>query len=346
MRRLLSVLVAAASIASTVAQTHSDQPLTRVAFSSCNREYKPQPLWQPIIATRPDVWVWLGDIVYGDSDKLDELAQRYDTLKRHPDYTALREQTKVLGIWDDHDYGTSNGGSDNAQRSDVQKLLLDFLDEPPQSPRRAQAGIHAAYTYGPAGRQTKVILLDVRFHREPRSALRGFLGLTTTGEADILGAEQWQWLEEQLTASTADVHLIASGTQVIPSEHRKEKWADYPEARQRLLDLLAKTRPRNVIFLTGDRHLAEISKLSDERFPQPLYDITASGMTHHAQDRWYRKFSTEPNRFRLGSNFLGLNFGLIEFDWDASPQTAALQIRDANNAVVREEKITLAPPVR
>ena len=139
------------------------------------------------------------------------------------------------------------------------------------------------------------------------------------------------------------MHLIASGTQVIACEHGREKWSDYPKARERLFDLLAKTQPRNVIFLTGDRHLAEISRMTDGRLPQPIFDITASGMTHHAEDRWYRKFSTERNRFRLGANFLGLNFGLIEMDWEASPPTAALQIRDVHNAVVREEKVTLGP---
>jgi hypothetical protein len=37
-----------------------------------------------------------------------------------------------------------------------------------------------------------------------------------------------------------------------------------------------------------------------------------------------------------------LNFGLIQFNWDATPRTATLQIRDANNAVRIEEKIGLA----
>ena len=77
----------------------------------------------------------------------------------------------MLGIWDDHDYGTSNGGSDNPRKREVQKLLLDFLDEPAASPRRTQEGVYASYTFGPPGRQMKVILLDVRFHREPRSVL-------------------------------------------------------------------------------------------------------------------------------------------------------------------------------
>jgi alkaline phosphatase D len=238
----------------------------------------------------------------------------------------------VLGVWDDNDYGVSDGGKNNANKMESQRLLLDFLDEPPESPRRGQAGVFAAYSFGPPGKQVKVILLDGRYYRARPGA-----------DADLLGEEQWQWLEGQLTASPADVHLIGSGIQVIASEHRYEKWADFPKARERLLDLIGRTKARNVIFLSGDRHLGEISRLNDPRISFPLYDITSSGLTHHAADGWFRNFSNEPNQFRQGRNFLGLNFGLLEFNWEASPATVTLQIRGVDNAVHVEEKITLTP---
>jgi alkaline phosphatase D len=177
----------------------------------------------------------------------------------------------------------------------------------------------------------KIILLDSRRHRE-------------TPGGDILGVEQWQWLEQQLTNSSADVHLIGSGVQVIPTEHKYDKWASLGGARERLLSVIAKTQPRNLIFLSGDRHLGEISMLSEPRFAQPLYELTSSGLTHHASDWWLLKnFSQEPNRYRRGSNYLGFNFGLVEFNWDATPATVTLQVRSTDNAVRAEEKVTLAP---
>jgi len=227
--------------------------------------------------------------------------------------------------------GVSDGGSKNPNKVQCQKLLLDFLDEPADSRRRQQHGVFASYTFGPPGKRLKIILLDGRYYRESPGAT-----------ADILGFEQWQWLERQLSESDADVHLIGSGIQVIAEEHPYEKWADFPRARQRLFDLIAKTRARNVIFLSGDRHLGEISRFDGSGASQPIYDITSSGLTHHATNNLFHNFNRETNRFRVGSNFVDLNFGLVQFDWNTMPATAALQVRDVNNTVRAEAKFPLA----
>jgi alkaline phosphatase D len=330
MRRTLAVLLAFAFAATRLFAEDSGPAIERIAFGSCNHEYKPQPLWKPIRECKSDLWIWLGDIVYGRADDLTDLARRYRMEKEQPDYKSFREQCRVVGTWDDNDYGVSDGGKNNPNKVECQRLLLNFLDEPPESPRRKQAGVFTSYTFGPSGKRVKIILLDGRYHRERPGA-----------NADMLGSEQWRWLEQQLNATDADVYLIGSGIQVIASEHPFEKWAEFPQARQRLLDLVARSGAPNVIFLSGDRHLGEISRINDPRLSQPIYDITSSGMTHHAKDNLFHSFTHEKNRFRCGKNFVGLNFGLIQFDWNTVPRTATLQIRDADNAVRIEEKISL-----
>src|SRR5436309_261048 len=71
--------------------------LQRIAFGSCSREYKPQPLWKPIEECKADLWIWLGDIVYGRADDLPDLARRYRIEKEQPDYKSLREQCRIIG---------------------------------------------------------------------------------------------------------------------------------------------------------------------------------------------------------------------------------------------------------
>lgn len=71
--------------------------------------------------------------------------------RRLPRYAALRARTgahNVFGVYDDHDLGQNDGGRDvaPAQQAAAQRLLLDFLDVPPQHARRARRGVYASHT--------------------------------------------------------------------------------------------------------------------------------------------------------------------------------------------------------
>jgi alkaline phosphatase D len=299
----------------------AEPSLDRIAFGSCNREWLPQPLWEPIVAFRPQLWIWLGDNIYGDSRDVEVLRAKWAAQRANPGYLKLRETCPIIGTWDDHDYGQNNAGRDYPLRAESQQLLLDFLDEPSDNPRRRQEGIYAASIYGPPGRRVCVLLLDVRYHRD----------LPHT-DGDILGEVQWAWLERTLAKSDAQIHLIASGGQVLSEEHRHEKWADYPRSRARLLEMLAKLRTPGVILLSGDRHIGEFARIERNGLP-PLCEVTASGMTHIWKD-----FPGEPNRLRVGEPFTGLHFGTIEIDWNAS--ALRLQLRDEAGQVVREMDAT------
>src|SRR5688500_15416845 len=139
---------------------------TSIAFGSCNREDRPQPLWTVIGRQKPDVFVWLGDDVYADTDDMNVMHAKYDRQLANPLYRAVRNQVPIIGTWDDHDYGLNNGGREFRERAASQQAHLDFLGEPAHSPRRQQEGLYASYVYGAPGRQIKVILLDTRYHRD------------------------------------------------------------------------------------------------------------------------------------------------------------------------------------
>lgn len=317
-----AALAAVALLAIVGGDTIADEaPITRVAFGSCNRHDLPQPLWGPILAWKPQIWIWLGDNIYGDTTDMELLAAKWRAQKEQADYARLRAGARVLGTWDDHDYGVNDGGRDFAAREASQARFLDFLDEPADSPRRRQAGVYAAESFGPPGRRLVVILLDVRFHRDAPGT-----------DGTILGEEQWAWLERTLAASDAQVHLIASGTQILPAEHRFEKWADYPRDRARLLELLRRCRTPGVALLSGDRHIGEISRLREPGLD--VVEITSSGLTH-----FYRNFRGEPNRLRVGGPLAALHYGTVEIDWAAGALVAAL--RDADGKVAESVSVEL-----
>lgn len=307
-------------------------PLSSIAFGSCNRENKPQPMWEYILQNKPQLWIWLGDNIYGDSDTMHVLKSKYEIQKNNPGYQKLRAAMPVIGIWDDHDYGRNDAGREYVYKKESQELMLDFLGEPADSPRRKQDGAYMSYTYGPAGKQVKVILLDARYFRDSLQKKDKAYLVNQTG--DILGEAQWNWLEDELKNSKADIHLIGSGIQIIPEEHIYEKWANFPKARQRLFNLIASTKAKGVVLLSGDRHIAEISKYTLPGLAYPLYEVTASGLTHSATQN-----TGEPNRYRAGKLVTVLNFGLMEIDWNQKPIQVSLVIKGLHNEILLKETV-------
>ena len=49
--------------------------MARIAFGSCANQNAPQPIWDAVLAYRPEVFLFVGDNVYGDgpSPELAEL---------------------------------------------------------------------------------------------------------------------------------------------------------------------------------------------------------------------------------------------------------------------------------
>jgi alkaline phosphatase D len=278
----------------------------------------------------------MGDNIYGDTADMAALDSMYARQKRHPGYRALRESTRVIGTWDDHDYGANDAGRSYPKRDSSQMKLLDFLGVPEDHPRRDREGVYSAHTYGPPGKRVKVILLDTRYHRAPitRDPLTNQRYFPNE-QGDILGEAQWDWLETELRTSTAQVHLIGTSIQALSSQHPWEKWANFPQARERLFQVLGRSDAPGIVLLSGDRHHAELSR-HDTAIGYPLYELTASGLTHHAPP------GEEPNRHRVGPLVAALNYGLVIIDWDADPATLRFEVRGTGNDQLLDHTVRLS----
>lgn len=302
-------------------------PPLRIAFGSCSDLKQPQALWDHILALEPAAFVWLGDIIYADTEDMAVMRGLYDELKAYPPYAALASRARIIGTWDDHDYGRNNAGKDYPKRAESQRELLDFLGEPADSPRRAQAGVYTSVDLGSDPFRVRVIALDTRYHRDDPGPA-----------GDVLGAEQWAWLRAQLEGSTAAVHVLASSIQLVPEQHGFEKWANFPSARARLFALFDELAPRNLIVISGDRHFAELSRLERGPGKPALYDLTSSSMA-----RPWRNAPLEPNRHRVGDMFWDVNFGVIEIDWAKDAPALTLEVRGRDGAAAIAHTIPLQP---
>lgn len=307
--------------------------IDRMAFGSCNRQDAPQPLWKPILADHPDLWIWMGDNIYGDSPVMDTLRAKYARQNANPDYQLLKASTPIIGVWDDHDYGINDGDKRFAQKKESRDLMFDFLGMPADALERRREGGYSAHTYGTGDQQVKVILLDGRYFRDTLSRLDRQYQVNLTGQ--MLGDAQWKWLEQELNTSTARVNFIVSGVQFLPTEHVYEKWANFPKEREKLLDLIARSGAQTPILMSGDRHISEIMKLEDTRFPGGLIEITASGLTHT-----WSGIAEEKNSFRVSELIAKLNYGMASFDW--AKNQILLEIKGENGSVYAKQMIQLS----
>ena len=315
----LSILSVQLSLGAAARAADMPMDVRRIAFGSCNKHDQPQPLWDAILQNRPALFIWAGDIVYNDTEDMSVMQANYQEQKRQPGYQRLRESLlpgRVIGIWDDHDYGADDAGYLYSERDASQKQLLDFLDEPGDSVRRGTAGVYTSTTYSHGRHLITVILLDTRYFRQDPGP-----------EADILGEKQWEWLEEVFRQSRSSLHFIVSSIQFVAEDHKYESWGKFPAAKARMYRLIRETGVPGVIFLSGDRHFAELSVQKDPAVvPYPVYDLTASGMTHS-----WTSLKEEENRFREGKFFTGLNFGLVDIDLGYAAPRLFLQVRDRDN---------------
>ncbi|KAF7815311.1 PhoD-like phosphatase [Senna tora] len=377
--RWLVVLIAVVAMAMRLGASAiklEEEVVSRIAFGSCSNQSAPQPLWDAIIDFHPQIFIWMGDNIYGDIKRpfkifgpertigpwknaprfvpssQNEMESKYRKAKANPGYSQLREKAEVIGTWDDHDYGLNDAGKEFDGKITNQQLLLDFLDEPQDSPRRKQAGVYASYTYGPVGRNIKIIVLDTRYHRDPVGS-----------DGTILGTSQWLWLEQELKGPSTAITLIASSIQVISNLSATtgplfamESWGRFPKERDRLFKLIADSKRCGVFFVSGDVHFGEITRY-DCALDYPLYDVTSSGLTQSVEDAvppplhflvrfvaWITPSTMRvksPN-CRYRSCIYGKpNFGTIKIDWNSQPVTIKVEVKDKEGVAVSAVNISL-----
>lgn len=314
-----------------------------IAFGSCAQAEKPMPVLDIAIQQNPDLFIWLGDNVYGDTQEISTLQKAYATLGDNPYFQRLNSATRLLATWDDHDYGWNDAGRHYPLKEASKKVFLEFWDDPRDAPRRNREGVYTSYLFDGGKQDVHVILLDTRTFRDNlvRSqsiVLEGSQSFTymadyepqRNADSTLLGADQWRWLKKQLDVE-ADYRIIASSTQFGIEWNGYESWSNFPREQEKMLRFMAEAEQRALIptptvFISGDVHYAEISKIrglagldiSD------VYDITASGIT----STW--DFATK-NGNRIAGPIMENNVGILQLGrpgkdkisaeiWDASGQ--------------------------
>jgi alkaline phosphatase D len=313
-------------------QAHSAQKDGfKIVIGSCLHQDKPQPIWRPINQENADLFVLLGDNVYGDTEDMEILKAKYTKQWSQPGMQELLSHVPLIGIWDDHDFGQNDGGADYPQKEASRQVMLDVFKVAQDSPRRTREdGIYTSYIFGQAPHRVQIILPDLRWNRSPlisvsteeynkfrKPAHKGpYLPYRDTSKI-MLGEKQWQWLKEQLR-KPAEIRIFASSLQVLPEYSGWESWANFPHERQRLLDTLQNYHINNLVIVSGDTHWGELSKLAQQG--HALWELTSSGLT----ETWH---DVSPNIHRTGDTYAKANYAVLSIDWRNNPKIQ-LELKD------------------
>ena len=181
-------------------------------------------MWPHILSRHPDVWIWGGDIVYHDRPNIPCSSAIYDYLNpynesvddfhchrfgigpmkpydydhnyelqlQNKDYQKLltNNQTQIIGIWDDHDYGHNDGCRTMRWKNESKDALMKFLNISQNDPMRKRNGIYQFHTFTFNDKLIiDIYLLDNRWFADKDRNI-------------LLGTEQWNWLSETLKQRT------------------------------------------------------------------------------------------------------------------------------------------------
>jgi len=292
------------------------QEVFRFAIGSCNKQFHQQPLWDVISTYEPDIFVWAGDSVYANTDQPSQIESSFQQQLEVPGYKKFIQKFPVIGTWDDHDYNDNNANGHYEHKELSQKYFLDFLKEPETSPRRKQQGVYTTQSYNSGGKKITYLLLDNRYFKD------------LDEEAPLLGKAQWAWLEEQLKTQEADLYFIVTGMPVnSPRFPGSDEWADYPQERERLIELTTQTK-KPFFFLTGDKHFSSLYKNNG------YYDFMSSGMTHTTR---------LPLRFivkRFYPNYyFGHTFGLVDVRFEDEKPVLFFKIINSVNDLIYSQTL-------
>lgn len=310
-------------------RTAPDRPRPmRIAFGSCARVqlYPEQPVFQAIAAMEPDLFLWLGDNIYADSDSETAFTALYSRQRNVGSLVPLLRSVPQLAIWDDHDFGHNNSDRNNAAKAMTHRLFNRWWANPsagfPDAP-----GIFFKHSLGPVD----IFMLDGRYHRDPPSDPDG-------PRKTMLGPAQKAWLKRELKASRAVFKVLASGTGWSTAEAGGDSWASYIHERDELLDFIRDNRITGCLGISGDVHQGEANCVPwSDKGGYDFYDLVSSGLAQNLAP----KFVDQHPEVRLREPWVRtVNFGLLEFSFDPEP-LITMSVRDVLGANVWDAPVVL-----
>jgi alkaline phosphatase D len=317
----------------------TDPPDVTVAFGSCNylgdgrfdRPGNPfgegYRIFDAILDEQPDLMLWLGDNVYlrePEWTSLEAMSARYRFYRAAPELRRLWRGTQHVATWDDHDYGPNDADGAFIMKGASLEAFRRYWP----NPTHGLPGVPGVFTQF-ALADVDFFVLDGRYHRYPNQYPK-------VPEKALLGRAQLEWLKQALLTSRATFKVVAMGTQFWNRVSRFETWQNYPDEQQQLADWLQQQGIRGVVFLSGDRHFAQMLRL-ERPGTYPLWEVTSSPLTAGVATNPGDNERNNPDLVP-GSIVTQRNFGVLRVTGPKAARKLAFELHDTDGRLlVRHE---------
>ncbi|WP_146907091.1 alkaline phosphatase D family protein [Arenimonas daejeonensis] len=311
----------------------------RIGFGSCCRiQYDPdQKIWNAVRTLEPDLFFWLGDNIYADSDNVEALVDLYGRGRAVERLEPFLRSTPQLATWDDHDFGYNDSDGDNPFKAESLRVFRNFWANPSYGESN-NPGVYFKQHYG----GVDFFVLDGRYHRDPTRR-------PDTAAKTMLGAAQKAWLKRELLASTTPFKVLAIGGGWSSAENESggDSWAVYATERDEIFDFIRDNGISGVVCISGDSHMGELNCIprSDaggydiyDFCSSPLAQMPAAKNTRQApevriRDTWTRSVNVGVMRFDLTGDTPTLTYTLHDILGEAVWDPLVLTPADLRNGV-------------
>ncbi len=307
----------------------------KIGFASCLNQEKKMPIFNAIKAEGFDLFLMMGDNVYGNSnsENLNELREAYN--KQRQNFDKLDFDFPIEAIWDDNDYGLGDGGKEYHLKEKSKELFLDFWNISTNDPRRQRKGLYHEVIQNYNGKSIQFLFLDTRTFRDnlKPSDDRGAIGKERyvpfpDTSLTMLGRVQWQWLAQKIS-KPVNFRVIVSSIQFLAIGHGWECWNNLPYERKKLIDLIDKSNINHTVILSGDRHRGGMYQLKTNS-NKIISEMTSSSLNVPYSN------PEELGPLRIGSTYSKENYGVIQLS--ESQDSLSVMLKNIKGEVVNSFK--------
>ena len=304
----------------------------KIGFGSCLKQDKSMLIFESIKQESFDLFLMIGDNVYGDSETKDLKELKLAYKKQKENFGMMKLNFPFEAIWDDHDYGMNDAGKEYLYKESSKELFLNFWNIPLDDIRRYRKGLYFDLTYNIGDRTLQILLLDTRTFRDtlmPSNNI-GAPGKeryisNQDSSLTILGKNQWNWLRKKII-QPVDFRIIASSIQFLPIGHGWESWNNFPYEREKLIEIIDNANLSHTLVISGDRHRGGLYQLKTDN-GRIISEMTSSSLNASFLNK------EEHGPLRIGNTFIKENYGVILIN--SIDNSISVSLKDINGKIVK-----------